>query len=285
LARGLTEIVRLAAACTDATPRQCNCPEDCVPKFNLGTTSGTEGWNVEKRQEPFRILASRTRDEGRGRASRSVRRESLSTRLTTWTDGRRLRELIVSRALHTEDVYVSVEDYLSAESASPTKHEYLAGAVYAMAGGSRAHNLITANLLRFLGVQLDGRKCAVFGSDMRLRISRPNAAFYYYPDVTVDCSASEQDEVDEPTVIFEVLSPTTARADQGEKLLNYQAIPSMRVYVLVDQSQAALTVYRRAAQGHWTLEIATDLAGLLELPEIGCTLPLRSIYDRVFSAV
>jgi Uma2 family endonuclease len=203
--------------------------------------------------------------------------------LTSPIDRRKLRRFIMSHALHTEDVYVSVEDYLSAELASPTKHEYVSGAVYAMAGASRAHNVIAANLLRDLGGQLKGKECAALGSDMRLKIRKLEGSFYYYPDVTVDCSSSRKDEVDEPTVIFEILSPATNRADHGDKLLNYQALPSMRAYVLVDQFQPALTVYRRAANGPWTREILTGVEAALLLPEIGCALPLESIYDRVFA--
>jgi Uma2 family endonuclease len=189
----------------------------------------------------------------------------------------------MSQALQTEDVYVSAEDYLSAERASPTKHEYVAGAVYAMAGASWEHNVIAANLLAALCAQLKGTKCTALGSDMRLKIRKLGGSFYYYPDVMVDCSGSRQTEMEAPTVIFEVLSPQTARADHGDKLLNYQGIPSVQGYVLVDQFQAAVTVYRPAANGEWTREILTGLREALQLPEIGCTLPLKSIYDRVFA--
>jgi Uma2 family endonuclease len=188
----------------------------------------------------------------------------------------------MSQALRTEDHYVSVEDYLSAEEVSPTKHEYLAGSVYAMAGASWAHNRIVVNLLSILDHQLEGKQCAAFGGDMRLRISQPAHTFYYYPDVMVDCSNSQEDELDSPAVIFEVLSPATGRVDQGEKLLNYQSIPSARVYVLVEQLQPALTVYRCTPGGEWTRELLHDLGGVLELPEIACRLPINSIYKRVF---
>lgn len=157
------------------------------------------------------------------------------------TGGTRGPNLTASRppstALPEADIYVSVEDYLAAEELSDVKHEYLAGAVYAMAGASRAHNQIAANLLRHLGNQLQGKPCAVLGSDMRLRIRKSDVSFYYYPNVTVDCSGSKKDEVEEPSVIFEVLSPATDRADRGDKLTNYHAIASMRVYVLVNQLQ------------------------------------------------
>lgn len=185
-------------------------------------------------------------------------------------------------ALRNADFYVTPEAYLAAERVSDSKHEYLAGFVHAMAGAGRWHNLITGNIFRELGDQLRGKACIPFGSDMRLRIQRPGATFYYYPDVTVDCSGRDEDEVEEPSVIFEVLSPATERADTGDKLFNYQSLPSMRAYVLVNQSNPALTIYRRGGESdEWVMEFLATLDATLELPEIGCVLPLKVIYERV----
>ena len=189
----------------------------------------------------------------------------------------------MSAALRKEDIYVSPEEYLAGELISETKHEYLAGIIYAMAGASRDHNLVAGNLLVELGVQLRGKRCIPFGSDMRLRIRKPGATFYYYPDVTVDCSDSKDDEIDQPTVIFEVLSPGTDRGDRGDKLVNYQNLASMRVYALVDQFRMAVTVYRRGEGEAWTREFFSVADETVDLPEIGCALTLRSIYDRVFA--
>src|ERR1051325_10938447 len=130
----------------------------------------------------------------------------------------RCRQLAaMSATLRHDDLYVTPEEYLTAERISETKHEYLAGIVYAMAGASRAHNQIAGNIYRQIGNQLEGKGCAPFGSDMRVRIPKPGASFYYYPDVTVDCSGSKDDEIDQPTMIFEILSPETERADRGDK--------------------------------------------------------------------
>ena len=186
-------------------------------------------------------------------------------------------------ALRKEDIYVTPEEYLASELISETKHEYLAGVVYAMTAASRTHNLITGNLLVELITQLRGKRCEPFGSDMRLRIRKPSATFYYYPDVTVDCSGSKDDEIDQPSVIFEVLSPGTDRGDRGDKLVNYQSLASMRVYALVDQFRMAVTVYRRGEGEAWTREFFSDADGTVDLPEIGCALTLRAIYERVFA--
>jgi Uma2 family endonuclease len=162
-----------------------------------------------------------------------------------------------------------------------TKHEYLAGVVYAMAGASRGHNLIAGNIFGELRNQLRGKKCVPFGSDMRLRIRNPSATFYYYPDVTVECEETPGDEIEKPSVIFEVLSPDTERSDRSDKLVNYQNLPSMRVYVLVDQYKAAVTVFRRGEDDAWAMEVLGSIDDTLVLPEIGCSLSLRSMYERV----
>lgn len=186
----------------------------------------------------------------------------------------------MSNALRIEGYYITPEEYLSGEIVSQTKHEYLAGVVYAMAGASRDHNQIAANILRELGNQLQGKRCTALGSDMRLHIQAGSADFYYYPDVMVDCRGTDPMAVDEPSVIFEVLSPDTERTDRAEKLKNYQSIPSVRVYAMVDQFQVAVTVYRRVGEG-WQMEFLTEKSDTLPLPEIGCAIPLTSIYDRV----
>lgn len=177
--------------------------------------------------------------------------------------------------------YLTPEEYLAFEEESPVRHEYANGYVYAMAGGTWEHNMITTNILVHLGVQLKGTPCIPIASNRRLRIRPPGETFYYYPDVTVDCTSNRNKEAEDATVIFEVLSTSTRRIDDREKLLNYLNLHSMRVYALVDQQRAHVTVHRRSAEGAWVREVITDLDATLPLPEIGCTLPLRTIYDRL----
>jgi Uma2 family endonuclease len=179
------------------------------------------------------------------------------------------------------DYYISPEDYLVAERASGQKHEYLAGVIYAMAGGSAAHNRIAANIVRELGNQLQGRPCEAFGSDMQVRIQKDAAEFYYYPDATIDC-AGVNDRTQcagEPRIIFEVLSPDTERVDRAEKLRNYQRLTSLDAYVLVDQFHIAVTVYRRTGDG-WVCELLTEATDALNLPTVACRLSLASVYER-----
>lgn len=178
------------------------------------------------------------------------------------------------------DDYISPEEYLTGELIAEARHEYVAGVVYAMSGTSQGHWRIVTNISRSLDDQLADR-CQAFSSEIKVRIHTENAHFYYYPDVVVDCGPRTDHSffADEPKVIFEVLSPSTARTDRTEKRLNYQKLPTLDVYVLVDQSRRAITVYRRA-EGEWTVEVLAAKDDVVELPTIRCALPLIKIYER-----
>jgi Uma2 family endonuclease len=122
----------------------------------------------------------------------------------------------------------------------------------------------------------------VFSSNVRVRIALPGTSeFYYYPDAMVECSGLPNGAkyAEAPVVIFEVLSPETERVDMGEKLGHYRSLPSLNAYVVVNQYNPAVTVYRREA-GSWNMEFFGRLDATLELPEIGCRLALAAIYDR-----
>ena len=179
------------------------------------------------------------------------------------------------------EYYTTPEDYLAGERVSQQKHEYLAGVIYAMAGTTLGHDRIAGNIYAELLQQLRGRSCEVFSSDVKVRIRKDAADFFYYPDVTVDCSGGVNDALfaEEPRVIFEVMSPDTERIDRGEKLRNYQALPTLDLYALVDQFHLAITAYRRTSEG-WTLEFLTEKSDVLALPTVECQLPLRAIYER-----
>jgi Uma2 family endonuclease len=131
--------------------------------------------------------------------------------------------------------------------------------------------------------QLRGKRCEAFSSNMRVHIRRPGRAeFFYYPDALVDCSGLPAGAIhaEEPVVIFEVQSAGTERVDLGEKLANYRTLPSLRVYVLLSQTEAAVTTHRRTGE-EWQMEFLGSIEATLELPEIDCRLPLTEIYARV----
>ena len=187
-------------------------------------------------------------------------------------------------ALRKEDIHVTPEEYLAGERLSDTKHEYLAGVVHAMSGASRAHARISGNITSELNRQLRGKPCEAFGTDLKVRIRFGEAEFFYYPDVSVDCSSQTDPRhvhLEAPTVIFEVLSPSTERIDKSEKFSNYSRLPSLRVYVLVDQFRPVVTLYRREEGGDWREEFSGSIEDTIPLPEIACSLPLAAIYERM----
>lgn len=180
-----------------------------------------------------------------------------------------------------EQEFADEQRYLATEVRSPARREYVGGIPYAMAGASNAHNQIATNTLLALGTRLRGKPCRAFNSDTKVRIRLPFQLRFYYPDVTVTCRPNPQHESfqDEPSLLVEVLSDDTRRIDEGEKLLAYTQIPSLQVYLLIEQRAARIVVMRRMANG-FQREEHTDQA-TIPLPEIGCELPLAEVYDGV----
>ncbi|HKI38250.1 MAG TPA: Uma2 family endonuclease [Gemmataceae bacterium] len=177
---------------------------------------------------------------------------------------------------------VSVEDYLAGELVSPIKHEYLGGVVYAMPGARNAHNLIASNTLGALGSRLRGKRCRPYNSDTKIRLRLPHQVRFYYPDVSVICRPNPQSDSfqDEAAVLVEVLSNRTRRIDEGEKKDAYLTIPSLCVYVLVEQETATVVVFRRTEHG-FVREIHHGLEAVIPLREIDIELPLAEVYDGV----
>jgi Uma2 family endonuclease len=175
-------------------------------------------------------------------------------------------------------------DYLTGERVSTLRHEYIAGEVFAMAGGSKAHNTIALNLALLLRTGLRGHGCQVFMADMRVRIAAQ--ASYYYPDVVATCAASDlapdapPESLDAPCLIIEVLSRSTEAIDRREKWLAYQQIASLAEYVLVDQEQRRVEVLRRAGTD-WQRTIADASGDVLTLmhPSHPCQFSLADIYE------
>ncbi len=145
---------------------------------------------------------------------------------------------------------VSVEEYLAAEADSPVKREYVAGVVYAMAGARNAHNVICVNIVTEMRVRC-GTPCRPFNSDTKVRVRHAGQVRFYYPDTSVVCRQNPLNDVyqDEPKVIFEVLSRKTRRIDLGEKKDAYQTIPSLGVYIVVEQEAPTVIAFRRTATG------------------------------------
>jgi Uma2 family endonuclease len=175
---------------------------------------------------------------------------------------------------------ISVEDYLDGELDSPIRHEYLGGVVYAMAGARNAHNAIASNTLIAMGSRLRGHRCRPFNSDTKIRIRFPTHVRFYYPDVSVSCRPNPPNESfqDDPTVLVEVLSRRTRRVDEGEKKDSYFTIPSLTVYLLVEQDAPVVVAFRRTEHG-FVREVHEGLDAVIPLPEIDTKLPLSEIYE------
>jgi Uma2 family endonuclease len=173
------------------------------------------------------------------------------------------------------------DDYFRLEQEEDQRYEYLAGEVFAMAGGSERHALIGANTLAVLSNATRERPCRVYGSDMKLRI----AAFdhFCYPDVLLLCEAGRRHEryVEAPSLIVEVLSDTTAAYDRGLKFEHYRAIESLQYYLLLEQDRVHAEVFERLNAGAWKLVECSGLEAAIQLPRLDLSLPLAEIYRQV----
>jgi Uma2 family endonuclease len=176
------------------------------------------------------------------------------------------------------------EEYLARERQAPCKSEYHAGEVFAMAGASRWHNLIVTNVLRELSLQLKGRSCTTYPSDMRVKVSP--TGLYTYPDITVVCGEAQfednqQDTLLNPTLIVEVLSESTEAYDRGGKFAHYRKLESLMEYVLIAQTKPHIEHYVRQPDTRWLLAEAERLPDTIHLPSIDCHLALAEVYDKV----
>jgi Uma2 family endonuclease len=178
---------------------------------------------------------------------------------------------------------LSDEEYLALEREAETKSELVDGELVAMSGAPYANNVIASNIARELGTQLKARPCTVMQSDMRVHAAQ--GALYAYPDVTVVCGDPELedehfDTLRNPTLIVEVLSPSTEAFDRGEKFARYRRLPSLQEYLLVSQGTPRVERFARRGE-EWVLTEASGLDAAVELPSIGCTLALREVYDKL----
>ena len=173
--------------------------------------------------------------------------------------------------------------YVALADASPSKLELWAGEVIDMAGGTPAHADLAANILGLLFGELRDKPCRASTSD--LRVARNDADFAAYPDVTVTCGKRELRDGDElsitnPTVLFEVSSPSTEAYDRGQKFAQYRQLPSLREYVLVSHVEPSIEVFTRADGGAWLLRVYRE-GERARLSSIDATLPVDEVYRGV----
>jgi Uma2 family endonuclease len=180
--------------------------------------------------------------------------------------------------------HVTPEEYLALERGSELRHEYVDGQMVAMTGGSRNHALIVTNLGGELRQQLKGRACEVYTSDLRVQVSA--TGLYTYPDVVVVCGEPrfEDPHLDtllNPTVIIEVLSPTTEPYDRGRKFEQYRTLESLREYLLVSQDHPLVEQFLRQEADAWLFTEVSGLDQTVSLPSIECQVALAEIYHKV----
>lgn len=164
--------------------------------------------------------------------------------------------------------YISVEEYLDRENSSPIRHEYVDGVMHAMTGTTNRHRAIVRNINKALLNHLENTRCVPDISDAKVHVSASNC--FYYPDVVVSCSAQDPDStiLEKPTIIFEVLSPSTARTDRREKAVAYKTIDSLTQYVIVHYRARCLEIYKRSGHKEWQM---IDLReGALHIDSLPC---------------
>lgn len=178
--------------------------------------------------------------------------------------------------------YLSVEDYLAYEEKSEIRHEYIDGEIFATSGSSTNHNQIAINMVALIRPHLRGSKCRVFISDMKIKINQENATFFYYPDLLVTCSENDTEKYfkTEPNLIIEILSKSTKRNDLNEKRINYQSLSTLQEYVLIDQDQIRVIIYRKDDKGKW-IKTILEKDNSLELKSVNITFLISQIYEDV----
>jgi Uma2 family endonuclease len=149
---------------------------------------------------------------------------------------------------------LSTDEFLAWDATQTERHEFMAGEIFAMAGASEAHVTAALNLAIALRQHLAGSPCRTFITDMKLQVQAADA--YFYPDVMVTCSAADAASATlkrEPVLLAEVLSPSTAAYDRGDKFAAYRRLPSLREYLLVDPDSRRVDLYRLGGDGLWVL--------------------------------
>lgn len=177
------------------------------------------------------------------------------------------------------DYYMSPEEYLELEQHSDTKHEYIDGEVYAMAGTGGVHNIISGNLYMSLRNNLQGSACRTYFADMKVKLAQGQK--FFYPDLVITCDQRDEPTlsyVTFPTVIIEVLSESTETFDRGKKFQYYRTILSLQEYILVSSQEYLIECFRRTKKDLWTLQTYEGLNTILRIENLAIDSPLSEIY-------
>lgn len=182
----------------------------------------------------------------------------------------------------------SIEEYLEMEQDSDIKHEYYRGEIFAMAGAKVVHNRIVSNALIGLGIKLKSSSCNPFNSDQRIHI--PENTLFTYPDISIICGDintlnNDGWNVLNPTVLIELLSPSTKNYDKGEKFTLYRQISSLKEYILIDSENIFIEAFRINERNHWELEEYKNIQEVLSIKAINVSISINEIYEGVDSLI
>src|SRR3984957_17218554 len=181
-------------------------------------------------------------------------------------------------------ISLTPEQYLEIERQAERKSEYWQGEMFAMAGAGEPHNLVVMNIAAQIHSQLRSGACRTYANDMRVRVSV--TGLYTYPDIVVVCGVPQfldgrRDTLLNPTLIVEVLSPSTEAYDRGRKFEHYQSLDSLQQYLLVESERLHADLFTRQPAGQWLLTAAGSADDVIDLDSIGCRLALRDAYEGV----
>jgi Uma2 family endonuclease len=179
---------------------------------------------------------------------------------------------------------LTFEQYLEIEREAEFRSEFIKGEIVAMSGGTENHNLITVRTTSLLDQQLGDGPCRAFSNDMRVYSEAEDVSAF--PDIFVTCGPrryyrNRRDTLTDAAVVIEVLSPSTKRYDMSEKFEYYRTLPSFREYLMLWQDRVRAEHHVRQSDGSWKMLELNGLESVIELPSIGCRLPLKSVYARV----
>ena len=178
--------------------------------------------------------------------------------------------------------FYSIQEYLEMEKDSIEKHEYYKGEIFAMAGAGSIHNIIFKNTLGNLFIALKGKGCQPYGSDMRIHI--PENSLFTYPDISIICgdiinSGEDEDTATQPTVIIEILSPSTKNYDRGQKFMLYRAIPVLKEYILIDSESIHAEHFAINKEGLWQLKEHNNPEEKIIIESVNVQLMLQDVYE------
>lgn len=179
--------------------------------------------------------------------------------------------------------FQTVEEYLAFEDASLEKHEYYQGEIFAMAGASFSHNQIVGNTLAEVHQHLKGKSCQVFPSDLKVQVEANS--LFTYPDIAILCDKpsfieNRTDAITNPTIIIEVLSPSTMDYDRAGKFILYRALPSLKEYILISSTEHRFEKFVRQGE-NWLLSEVRSAEETVNIETIGFQITLSELYRNV----